>query len=68
MSASDRPSPDAAWEYGVRHVNDPESWEPHRSGMGEEDARDWVRDFEADGGKPGAFIVVRRQIGAWEDA
>lgn len=54
------------WEYGVSYSGDPESWRPHREGMTEDDARDWVAQLEFDGFPSGRFVVVRRQVGAWE--
>lgn len=50
-------------EYGVIHRSDTE---PHREHMTEATARAWIAEFEEDGGKAGAFRVIRRTIGPWE--
>lgn len=50
-------------EYGVIHHSDTE---PHREHMTEATARAWIAEFEEDGGKVGAFRVIRRTIGPWD--
>lgn len=51
-------------EYGVGRVR---TGEPHREGfMTEAAAREWICEFEKDGGKPGVFVVICRTIGSWE--
>lgn len=51
------------FEYGIIHHTDTE---PHRERMTEATARAWIAEFEEDGGKAGAFRVIRRTIGPWE--
>lgn len=53
------------YEFGVgrRRTED-----VHRCGMTETEARDWVAEVESDGALPGAFYVIRRPIGEWEEA
>lgn len=56
------------WEWGVEYAGygqGPIPW-PHRADMAEEVARDWIREFEEDGGKPGTYKLVRRWVGEWE--
>ena len=38
---------------------------PHRGPMTEHEAREWVREFLEDGGRPGAFYVARRSVSEW---
>lgn len=51
-------------EWGVMLEHDQR--EPHRSGMTELEARSWIREFEEDGGRVGAFYAIKREIGEWE--
>lgn len=59
--------PDNLWEWGIARGTD-ELVDPHRTGMTEEGARSWVEEFEADGGRKGAFIVIKRPVSKWEVA
>lgn len=57
------------YEYGVAHLSDISDDEilVTRADWAEEWIADkWVREWEQDGGKKGAFIKVRRTIGEWE--
>lgn len=40
----------------------------HRWGMTAQEAGEWVASWEEDGGRAGAFYVVRRPVGTWEEA
>jgi hypothetical protein len=54
------------YEFGIRHVA---SGKLHREGMTFKQARDWIKEFEEElGGKIGAFVVVRKGYGPWEEA
>lgn len=53
------------FEYGVRHLD---SGRVHRSGMSEDEAREWVAEWIEMDGKPDAFAVIRRPIGEWQAA
>lgn len=60
--------PDDQWEWGIARGSD-ELVDPHRTGMTEEQAREWVAEFEGeDGGRKGAFIVIKRPVSKWEVA
>lgn len=54
------------YEYGVRYTGDPADWRPHRDGLTEDEARLWIAEIEAEGYPKGKFVIVRREIGAWE--
>lgn len=56
-------TPEYEWGVALRRIHG-----PHRTGMTEQDARDWVAEAEEDGAAPGAFYVIRRPIGEWEEA
>ena len=51
----------AEYEYGI-------GWrdEIHRTGMTEDEAAEWVAEWNEDGGRPGVFHVIRRVLGPWE--
>ncbi len=59
-------TPEPTYEWGVVCARVPN--EVHRDQMTEEQAREWVREFEDEGGKAGAFLVIRRPVGDWEIA
>jgi hypothetical protein len=50
-------------EWGIVHWASPE--ELHRGPMSEAEARQWVVEWEHDGGREGSFLVVRREVGPW---
>jgi hypothetical protein len=52
------------WEYGLVLWSEPS--ELHRGPMLEHEAWNWLAEFERDGGRVGAFRVVRRQVGEWK--
>jgi hypothetical protein len=57
------------YEYGVAHISDitEEAIEATRADLAEEWIADkWIREWEEDGGKKGAFVKIRRPIGEWE--
>lgn len=39
---------------------------PHRDGLTEEEAREWVESWLDDGGAEDTFIIVKRALGPWE--
>jgi hypothetical protein len=51
------------YEYGIRT----KLGEMHRVFMNKEEAWDWIDAVET-GAPVGAFVVVRRELGEWEDA
>ena len=53
------------YEYAVFHVNRPD--EPHRDGLTESEAREWVREWDEESVFPGVFVVKRRPVGEWEN-
>ena len=52
------------YEYGVAFRRT--TSEPHRLGMTEIEASTWIKEFIEDGGRSGAFVVIRRPMGDWE--
>jgi hypothetical protein len=52
------------YEYGIAFYQ--QLVDPHRTGFTKEEAEDWVRAWIEDGGRPGAFRVIRRPVGDWE--
>lgn len=53
------------FEWGIAHRDDvPPNW--RRVGMTEAQARGWLADWLADGGRLGVHFVVRRPLGEWE--
>jgi hypothetical protein len=58
-----RPFRAVHFEYGVLHVA---TEEVHRHSMTVEEAVQWLAEWEEMGGKPDAFSIIRREIGAWE--
>lgn len=38
----------------------------HRTGMTYEDAKTWIREWEEDGGRKGACVVISRPVGKWK--
>jgi hypothetical protein len=56
-------------EWGVARDNTP--YLMHRGPMSEEDAREWIREWEDDvapNAKSGMFVLIRREVGPWEKA
>ncbi len=60
---------DSEFEYGIRWVAlDKEDPIPHRTGMSEDEAWEWVREAEEEMGfRKGAFVVIRRSLGPWQE-
>lgn len=57
------------YEYGVWFIGVDEGQDsPHREGYTREQAESWIQEWEEMGGKKGIFKVIRRPLGAWEDA
>ena len=60
------------YEYGIaHHRHDPngameDEQGPHLSGMTLERAQRFIDEWEIDGGRPGAFYIIRRPKGPWE--
>lgn len=52
------------YEYGVALWRD-RFGEPHRTELTEEAAHQWIAEYVADGGAPGVFFVIRREVGPW---
>jgi hypothetical protein len=54
------------WEYGIQYggCSNP----PHRYGMTEQQARDWINTLQSLGGNlhAKAFLIIRRPVGSWE--
>jgi hypothetical protein len=51
-------------EYGVvHHLSSFDDL--HRGPMTRQEAIEWVTEFEGDGGRPGAFLVVSRELTDW---
>jgi len=58
-----------SYEYGVTHISDTFESEVrgyYKGGMSEDQADDWIKEWEEGGGKKGAFVKIRRPIGEWE--
>lgn len=53
---------DTNTEWGVMQRSRPGL---HRGPMSRDEAESWVKDAEDDGFRPGAFYVVRRDVGPW---
>jgi hypothetical protein len=51
-------------EHGIVHNATPD--ELHRGPMTGTKAREWIKEFEEDGGKPGAFVIVYRTVSTWQ--
>lgn len=49
-------------EWGVMQPDVPGL---HRGPWDREKAEDWIRDCEADGFKPGSFVLASRQVTEW---
>lgn len=52
------------YEYGVA-FHDESLDDPHRTGMTLTEAEKWIRGWEEDGGRPGAFYIIRREMQPW---
>ena len=50
------------YEYGVRYRDEEE---PHRTGMTEDEAYQWIAEWREDGGAYDAFNVIKRTHGPW---
>jgi hypothetical protein len=50
------------YEYGVWYATTGTIW---RTGMTKAEATDWIREFQNDGGRKGAFLLVERSISPW---
>jgi hypothetical protein len=53
-----------AVECAIAHHKTPA--ELHRGPMTRDEAREWIREFEADGGRTGTFVLIERYVSAWE--
>jgi hypothetical protein len=51
-------------EYGIFYARRNDL---HRGPMTEAEARSWIEGFIDDGGRPGAFYVVSRVVGPWQE-
>jgi hypothetical protein len=51
-------------EFGIVYDRYPD--ELYRGPMTGDEAREWIEKVEADGFRPGAFVMVSRVIGPWE--
>lgn len=56
------------YEYGVRWEGR-EEYGPHRTGMTEQEAIDWVKEFyeELPNAKPGLVYVIFRELSDWQN-
>lgn len=50
-------------EWGIVHKRTPE--ELHRGPMTEEQAREWVSEWDKEIGNPGLFLIVNREVSPW---
>jgi hypothetical protein len=56
------------YEWGIARNIEWWAETPHRTGMTEEEALDWIADWIEMGGNKDAFFIVRRPIGYWVKA
>ena len=61
MRSSNRDT--GGFEYGIRCSTD---GKVHRNGMTLEEAKQWLDGWLVDGGREGAFSLIRRSISKWE--
>lgn len=63
------------YEYGIVHYKEfnqesdlqyLESCELHRSGMDNEEATVWLKEWVEMGGRSNTFVKIRRPVGDWE--
>jgi len=55
------------YEYGIEwRIVSARDDTPHRVGMTEIEASDWIAEWLEDGGLATTFIIIRRPIGVWE--
>jgi hypothetical protein len=62
--ADDSPQQDSLFEYGIALRDD--MTDLHRSGMTDDEAQDWMRDWVQMSGRPWPFKIARRPLGEWE--
>lgn len=53
----------ARYEWGIVHLR---TGEIHRSRMTQAQARMWLADWDADGGKADVFALLSRPLGDWQ--
>ena len=58
--------PNPNYEYGILYDRHRDN--PHRVGMTEEEAYQWIGEWVEMGGKRETFSVIRRTLGQWERA
>jgi len=64
----DKPDFSDGYEYGI-WFHGADSSDLHRWGFTEEEAREWLREWEEDiapNGRPNIFTICRRPVGLWE--
>lgn len=58
------------YEYGVAHhlidMDGDVVFTSHREDMTEDEAKQWLREWESDMGKTGVFKLIRRLVQDWE--
>lgn len=56
------------YEYGIAHISTVtlEMKVSYLDGMTENQVDEFIKEWEEDGGRKGAFVKVRRQIVEWE--
>lgn len=56
------------YEYGIAHISTVtfEMKVSYLDGMTEDQVDEFIKEWEEDGGRKGAFVKVRRPIGEWE--
>ena len=52
----------SGFEYGIAWTHNKEI---HRTGMTLHEAKEWIREWEEDGGMPNTFYITERFIGPW---
>lgn len=56
------------YRYGIMYNHANGQKEIWREDMTQSQAEGFVRDHESDGGRVGAFSIIRRTISKWEEA
>jgi tRNA(His) 5'-end guanylyltransferase len=58
------------YEFGIARDNEPDAL--HRGPMTEEEAREWIREWdemaENERARKGMFIIIKREVGPWTPA